>query len=196
MTTVKLATLSDIRNWSGDIESLLSRVRAMSHDEIDALAGQSRVSNTLHSYLYLEGSTVPTHTTIGGLPRELATELRDIFKPLRTAKNHRQLRECYQQLLALYDRVPDTATGRVNYIPLVRNRVTLVRMIDFAVAIHRAISRHVQTHGHPTYTQDEVATLGRGMLLGTRTIPLLSTAEQHHCAILKTLDVLYPSKSV
>lgn len=182
MTPVKLTSLRDIRKWEGSVAELVEAVRGMSLDAILACTEGCKVSSTLTSYLHFEGSVMPNYQSIGGLPRDVATAMRDCFKRLRKAPTHRALTEEYQVLMALYDKVPDTATGRVRDIHLARNRPDLVKVVDFGVTIHRKL--HADLMAIPEETKRlEMYAAARGMLVNHRTIPMLETADSFRTRI-------------
>lgn len=182
MTPAKLTSLRDIRNWEGSMTELVEAVRAMSLDEILACTKGCKVTSTLASYLHFEGSVMPNYQSIGGLPRDVALAMKDCFKRLRKAPTHKSLGEEYQILMALYDKVPDTATGRARDIYLARNRPDLVRVIDFGVTVHRKL--HASLMAIPEETKRiEMYSAARAMLVNHRTIPMLETAQSFHVRI-------------
>lgn len=189
MTPAKLTTLRDIRQWQGTMTELIETARAMSLEQVLACTETAKVSSTLTSYLHLEGSVMPSYTSIGGLPRELAQAMKDCFKRVRNATTHRALADEYQVLMSLYDKVPDTATGRARDIPLARNRPELVRVVEFGVTIHRRI--HANLMAIPEETKRiEMYTAARGMLVNHRSLPMLESAQRFHARISEACDAV------
>lgn len=182
MTPVKLTTLRDVRKWEGSMTELVEAARSLSLSEILACTEGCKVSSTLSSYLHFEGSVMPSYTSIGGLPRDVAVAMKDCFKRIRKASTHRALHEEYQVLMALYDKVPATATGRARDIYLARNRPELVRVVEFGVTIHRRLHANLMAIPEEA-TRIEMYTAARGMLVNHRTLPMLETAQSFHAKI-------------
>lgn len=184
MTTATITRLADIHSWPGDIKSLVQACLEMDMESIDEVVGAAAVSNTVASYLHYEATVLPNYETMSGVPREVAEQMRLVWKPLRVANNHRVLRELYTKLLALYDQVPDTATGTGKYLKVAHERPRVVRLIEFGVAIHNRCHQLIANDPR----SEEWRAVSRGLRVNNRTIPVALTAEECYQRMVSTLQ--------
>lgn len=184
MTTVTITRLSDIHAWPGDINSLIKACLEIDQDGVDAVVGSAAVSNTVGSYLHYEATVLPNYETMSGVPREVAEQMRLVWKPLRVAANHRVLRDLYTRLLELYAQIPETATGTGKYLKVAVERPRVVRLIEFGVAIHNRCHQLIANDPR----SEKWRTLSRGLRVNNRTIPVALTADECYERMVSTLQ--------